>query len=126
MDHVVESTLEFLQKNCNPILTADCGNKIAPASPSRGIYEVQTLLRYLSALFDRHILREAEDHHHLHAMQHKGSISVTGTTGSRHNSGISSSDSGKVISAFAFAFVWSFGGHINHRYPTLLLLVINV
>jgi hypothetical protein len=114
MDHVVEATLEFLEKHCKSVLTTDYGNKTPPASPSRGIYEVQTLIRYLTALFDRHILREDEDHQ-VPVMQHKGSISIPGSISSRHSSGISSSDSEKVISAFAFAFVWSFGGHLHDR-----------
>lgn len=37
---------------------------------------------------------------------------------SRQSSGISASDRGRVTSSFAFAFVWSFGGHLHERYAT--------
>ena len=114
MDHAVDSTLKFLDEHCQTVLTEGYSPPRAPSKTASGIYEVQTLLRFLSAIFDRHILREDEDS----AMQMIGlkqGQSVSSIS-SRHSSGISASDSGRVTSSFAFAFVWAFGGHLHERY----------
>lgn len=114
MDHAVDSTLKFLDEHCQTVLTEGYSPPRAPSKTASGIYEVQTLLRFLSAIFDRHILREDEDS----AMQMIGlkqGQSVSSVS-SRHSSGISASDSGRVTSSFAFAFVWAFGGHLHERY----------
>ncbi|EDO49396.1 predicted protein, partial [Nematostella vectensis] len=128
MDHMVDSTLSFLSTNCRSVLTADYGVASQLSHPSSGIHEVQTLIRYMSAIFDRHILRDDEDIQvsakHLvwslrGQLHRKGRISVAGSTSSRQSSGITASDTGKVISTFAFAFIWAFGGHLHERYITL-------
>ncbi|XP_029192398.2 LOW QUALITY PROTEIN: dynein heavy chain domain-containing protein 1-like [Acropora millepora] len=116
MDHAVDSTLKFLDEHCQTVLTEGYSPPRAPSKTASGIYEVQTLLRFLSAIFDRHILREDEDS----AMQMIGlkqGQSVSSIS-SRHSSGISASDSGRVTSSFAFAFVWAFGGHLHERYAS--------
>ncbi|XP_073235787.1 dynein heavy chain domain-containing protein 1-like [Porites lutea] len=113
MDHTVDSTLKFLSNNCQSVLTEGYGSVRKPSKTAAGIYEVQTLLRYLSAIFDRHILREDDDST-IHMMQRqRQSVS---STSSRQSSGIPASDTGKVTSSFAFAFVWAFGGHLHERY----------
>ncbi|XP_048580282.1 dynein heavy chain domain-containing protein 1 isoform X3 [Nematostella vectensis] len=117
MDHMVDSTLSFLSTNCRSVLTADYGVASQLSHPSSGIHEVQTLIRYMSAIFDRHILRDDEDIQ-VQAIS-KGRISNAGSTSSRQSSGITASDTGKVISTFAFAFIWAFGGHLHERYITL-------
>ena len=111
----MDSTLKFLGDHCQPILTEGYAATHAPSKTAAGIYEVQTLLGYLSAIFDRHILREDEES----AMQMislKQGQSISSIS-SRQSSGISASDRGRVTSSFAFAFVWSFGGHLHERYP---------
>lgn len=116
MDHVVDKTLDFLENHCKTILTADFGCAVSRPSPARGIYEVQSLLRYLSAIFDQHILREDDPNSQGIEQQPKGGTpSVAGSSHSRHSSGITAGDTDKVIATFAFAFVWAFGGHLQDR-----------
>lgn len=115
MDHTVDSTLKFLDEHCQTVLTEGYAPpRRAPSKTASGIYEVQTLLRYLSAIFDRHILREDEDSA-VQMIGLKQGQSVSSIS-SRHSSGISASDTGRVTSSFAFAFVWAFGGHLHERY----------
>ena len=114
MDHTVDSTLKFLSEHCQPALTAGYGSTNKPSKTASGVYEVQTLLRYLSAIFDRHILREDDDSA-IQMINQRQRQSVSSLS-SRHSSGISASDRGTVSSSFAFAFVWAFGGHLHERY----------
>lgn len=120
MDHTVDSTLKFLSNNCQSVLIEGYGSVRKPSKTAAGIYEVQTLLRYLSAIFDRHILRQDDDST-IHMMQRqRQSVS---STSSRQSSGIPASDTGKVTSSFAFAFVWAFGGHLHERYDKWIIFV---
>lgn len=120
MDHTVDSTLKFLSNNCQSVLMEGYGAVRKPSKTAAGIYEVQTLLRYLSAIFDRHILRQDDDST-IHMMQRqRQSVS---STSSRQSSGIPASDTGKVTSSFAFAFVWAFGGHLHERYDKWIIFV---
>ena len=114
MDHTVDSCLKFLSEQCQPALTEGYGSANKPSKTAVGVYEVQTLLRYLSAIFDRHILREDEESA-IQMINQKQRLSVSSTS-SRQSSGISASDTGRVTSSFAFAFVWAFGGHLHERY----------
>ena len=121
MDHTVDSTLKFLSNNCQSVLIEGYGSVRKPSKTAAGIYEVQTLLRYLSAIFDRHILREDDDST-IHLMQRqRQSVS---STSSRQSSGIPASDTGKVTSSFAFVFVWAFGGHLHERYDKWIIFVL--
>lgn len=115
MEHVVETTLVFLEQHCKTVLTADFGSTVPSPSPARGVYEVQSILRYLTVIFDRHILRGEDDSSQVVEQQQKGRISVAGSSHSRHSSGITPGDTDKVISTFVFAFVWAFGGHLKDR-----------
>ena len=115
MDHTVDLSLKFLSEHCQPVLTSGYGSTYKPSKTAPGVYEVQTLLRYLSAIYDRHILRDDEDSQ-IQMISQKQSIS---SVSSRQSSGILASDTGKVISSFAFAFVWAFGGHLHERYNKL-------
>ena len=115
MDHTVDLSLKFLNEHCQPVLTSGYGSTYKPSKTAPGVYEVQTLLRYLSAIYDRHILRDDEDSQ-IQMISKKQSIS---SLSSRQSSGILASDTGKVISSFAFAFVWAFGGHLHERYNEL-------
>ena len=114
MDHAVDSSLKFLSEHCQPVLTSGYGSNYKPSKTAAGVYEVQTLLRYLSAIYDRHILREDEDSQiqMINQKQRQSNSSLS----SRQSSGISASDTGRVVSSFAFAFVWAFGGHLHDRY----------
>ena len=51
MDHVVDPTLAFLDRHCCHVLSVD--SRLTANKASRGLHEVQTLLRLLSAIFDR-------------------------------------------------------------------------
>ena len=117
MDHAVDSSLKFLSEHCQPVLTSGYGSTNKPSKTAAGVYEVQTLLRYLSAIYDRHILREDEDSQiqMINQKQRQSNSSLS----SRQSSGISASDTGRVVSSFAFAFVWAFGGHLHERYYKL-------
>ena len=115
MDHVVDSTLYFLSHHCESILTSGYSSINKPSKTATGVHEVQSLLRYLSAIYDRHILREDEDSQIQMINQRNRQTSVSSGS-SRHSSGISASDTGRVISSFAFAFIWAFGGHLHERY----------
>ena len=117
MDHTVNTTLKFLSDHCQPVLTSGYGSTNKPSKTAAGVHEVQTLLRYLSAIFDRHILREDEDSE-IQMINQKQRQSVSSIS-SRQSSGISASDTGRVVSSFAFAFVWAFGGHLHERYNKL-------
>lgn len=119
MDYIVDSSLKFLSEHCQPVLTSGYGSTNKPSETAAGVYEVQTLLRYLSAIYDRHILREAEDSQMqmINQKQRQSNSSIS----SRQSSGISASDTGRVVSSFAFAFVWAFGGHLHERYNKLLV-----
>lgn len=113
MDHVVDSTLKFLREHCQSVLTAGYGSTHKPSKTATGVHEVQTLLHYLSAIFDRHILREDDDSA-IQMINQRQRQSVSSIS-SRQSSGISASDTGRVTSSFAFAFVWAFGGHLHER-----------
>ena len=117
MDHTVDSSLKFLSEHCQPVLTSGYGSTNKPSKTAAGVYEVQTLLRYLSAIYDRHILREDEDSQiqMINQKQPQSNSSLS----SRQSSGILASDTGRVVSSFAFAFVWAFGGHLHERYNKL-------
>lgn len=117
MDHTVDSSLKFLSEHCQPVLTSGYGSTNKPSKTAAGVHEVQTLLRYLSAIYDRHILREDEDSQ-MQMINQKQRQSVSSIS-SRQSSGISASDTGRVVSSFAFAFVWAFGGHLHERYNKL-------
>ena len=119
MDHTVDSSLKFLSEHCRPVLASGYGFTNKPSKTAAGVYEVQTLLRYLSAIYDRHILREDEDSQieMINQKQRQSNSSLS----SRQSSGISASDTGRVVSSFAFAFVWAFGGHLHERYNKLSL-----
>lgn len=119
VDYTVGSSLKFLSEHCQPVLTSGYGSTNKPSETAAGVYEVQTLLRYLSAIYDRHILREAEDSQMqmINQKQRQSNSSIS----SRQSSGISASDTGRVVSSFAFAFVWAFGGHLHERYNKLLV-----
>ena len=118
MDHTVDSSLKFLSEHCQPVLTSGYGPTNKPSKTAAGVYEVQTLLRYLSAIYDRHILREDEDSQiqMINQKQRQSNSSLS----SRQSSGILASDTGRVVSSFAFAFVWAFGGHLHERYNKML------
>lgn len=117
MDHTVDSSLKFLSEHCQPVLTSGYSSTNKPSKTAAGVYEVQTLLRYLSAIYDRHILREDEDSQiqMINQKQRQSNSSIS----SRQSSGILASDTGRVVSSFAFAFVWAFGGHLHERYNKL-------
>lgn len=117
MDHTVDSSLKFLSEHCQPVLTSGYGSTNKPSKTAAGVYEVQTLLRYLSSIYDRHILREDEDSQiqMINQKQPQSNSSLS----SRQSSGILASDTGRVVSSFAFAFVWAFGGHLHERYNKL-------
>lgn len=110
----MNTTLKFLSDHCQPVLTSGYGSANKPSKTAAGMHEVQTLLRYLSAIFDWHILREDEDSE-IQMINQKQRQSVSSMS-SRQSSGISASDTGRVVSSFAFAFVWAFGGHLHERY----------
>ena len=118
MDHTVDSTLRFLSENCQSVLTEGYGYSSKPSKTATGIHEVQTLLRFLSAIFDRHILREDDDSA-IQLINQRQRQSVSSVS-SRQSSGISASDTGRVTSSFAFAFAWAFGGHLHERYNKYL------
>lgn len=111
----MDSTLYFLSHHCESILTSGYSSINKPSKTATGVHEVQSLLRYLSAIYDRHILREDEDSQIQMINQRNRQTSVSSGS-SRHSSGISASDTGRVISSFAFAFIWAFGGHLHERY----------
>ena len=114
LDHVTDTTLDFLKANCHSVLTT--GYEPASLSPQtvRGFQEIQTFLRLLSALFNRFILREEEDAKMKVVSQQTKRLSVSSSS-SRTSSGIAASDTGKVISTFAFAYIWAFGGGLHER-----------
>ena len=114
MEHTVDVTLNFLSRYCQPALTKGYGASYNVSTTVPGVHEVQTLLHYLSAIFDRHILREDDESQiQINNQKHRQSLS---SVSSRQSSGISASDTGKVVSTYAFAFVWAFGGHLHERY----------
>lgn len=125
MDHVVESTLDFLENSCKTVLTAEFGCALSRPSAARGMHEVQSLLRYLSAIFDRYILRQddSSETQAIEQQQKEGRISVAGSSHSRQSSGLAAGDTGKVIATFAFAFIWAFGGHLQERWVVILLIL---
>lgn len=114
LDHVADKSLSFLRDNCSSVLTTDCGTVASSPQTTRGIHEIQTLLRLLSALFDRFILREEEDARMQVVSQQNKRLSISNSS-SRTSSGIAASDTSKVINTFAFAYIWAFGGGLHER-----------
>ena len=109
----MDTSLNFLRDSCCSVLTADYGSVTSAPQAARGIHEVQTLLRLLSAIFDRHILREEEDARMQIVSQQTKRQSISNS--SRTSSGIGASDTSKVINTFAFAYIWAFGGGLHER-----------
>lgn len=117
MDHCVERTLSFLSDNCSRILYANFSDNQMCLSSARGMHEIQRMLSILSSLFDKYILRDNDETldilDHLKSQQVSRSSSFSETCSGR--SSIPAHDANTVISSFAYAYIWAFGGDLHER-----------
>lgn len=85
---------------------------------ARGVHEIQRLLAILSSLFDKHILRDNDEAFDIvdQLKDQRCSLSPSSNgTESDRSSCISASDTYTVVSSFAYAFIWAFGGGLHER-----------
>ncbi|XP_028405416.1 dynein heavy chain domain-containing protein 1-like isoform X2 [Dendronephthya gigantea] len=116
MDHCVEKTLTFLSGNCTRILYANFSDNQMCLSSARGMHEIQRMLVILSSLFDKYILRDNDETldilDHLKSQQDSRSSSSSETCSERSSS-VPAHDANTVISSFAYAYIWAFGGDLH-------------
>jgi hypothetical protein len=119
MDHCVETTLTFLSDHCTRILYANYNDNQTCLGSARGVYEIQRMLTILSSLFDKYVLRDNDETldmlDHLKNQEYSKSCSSS-ETGSGRSSSIPAHDANTVVSSFAYAYIWAFGGDLHERY----------
>ena len=84
------------------------------------------MLTILSSLFDKYILRDNYDEtldllDNLKNQQLSRSSSSS-DTGSGRSSSIPAHDANMVISSFAYAYIWAFGGDLHERYIEFIIV----
>lgn len=118
MEHCVEKTLTFLSTQGPSILYANYHDNQRWKMAARGVHEIQRFLAILSSLFDKHILRDNDETldilDNLKDQRYSASCSSSETASGRSSS-IPASDTNTVISSFAYAFIWAFGGDLHER-----------
>ena len=118
MDHCVEESLTFISKHCTRILYANYNNNEMCLGSARGVQEIQRMLTILSSLFDKYILRENDETldilDNLKNQQLSRSSSSSETYSGRSSS-IPAHDAATVISSFAYAYIWAFGGDLHEK-----------
>ena len=128
MEHCVEKTLTFLSTKGPSILYANYYANQRWKMAARGMHEIQRFLAILSSVFDKHILRDNDETldilGNLKDQRFSASCSSSETASGRSSS-IPASDTHTVISSFAYAFIWAFGGDLHERLVCLDLYLFS-
>ncbi|XP_025095393.1 dynein heavy chain domain-containing protein 1-like isoform X2 [Pomacea canaliculata] len=125
---VFPATIRFLQTDCCMALCTDLGIVTARVNAMiSGVAEVSSFLKMFSALLDRVILREdlekkarldeSRSHTRLGASDGKVSRQMASRlTNSSQIEAFIPHYIDNIKNMFAFAFIWSFGGHLHDRF----------
>ncbi|XP_056008158.1 dynein heavy chain domain-containing protein 1-like [Ostrea edulis] len=128
---VFQPTLKFLKSDCCPALLTDVGHDTAASNEvAPGIQEVGTFLKILTVLLDRLYLREEFERRQktldlgdpgIDSPRKTPSSSLSRQSVSRMTSSsqlelVFPNYMENMKGMFAYAFVWSFGGHLHERY----------
>ncbi|XP_067931166.1 dynein axonemal heavy chain 6-like [Watersipora subatra] len=125
-----EPTLKFIESDLEKALDANLTNRHGSYRNSvRGMHEVQTFLKIITALLNKYMLRDASNTSEasLNAGMSFGesgiSESLTSTSGDQRSQSSSASKSlqdedyiaheSLVKCIFVYSFVWGFGGHLS-------------
>ncbi|XP_033127107.1 dynein heavy chain domain-containing protein 1-like isoform X2 [Anneissia japonica] len=109
-------TIDFVTEQCTPALMASLTSEIKRNNQiGRGVQEVTSFIRIMSALCDRFILNE-EDVPTPRSGSSEGKPPTPTSGTSSDVTVVKPTQVRQISTLFVFAFIWGFGGHLHDRY----------